>query len=209
MDFWHYLAQVFGIVVTILCVINPFFKKKWQMLVNVAAMNTFMALNFLMLNDFKIGSAIILNVVAVLQAVVNYIHTRRGATAPRWEQIVFTVLYIGGGVLGLLNATGFKPFDNIWLTLLELLPVMGALCLMLSVFAPTEQGMRKFTLVNALIWSVYTAILLSTNFFAEILALISTSIALYKYRQKPDAAAKEEENQQSQDKNAVTSNISE
>lgn len=182
MDFWEYLGQGLGIVVTVLCIINPFFKRKWQMLINVAAMNVFMALNFLMLNDFKIGSAIVLNVVAILQAVVNYVHTRRASTAPRWEQIIFTVLYIGGGVLGLLNATGFKPFDNIWLTLLELLPVIGALCLMLSVFSPTEQGMRKFTLANALIWSIYTGILLSTNFFAEALSVVSTSIALYKYR---------------------------
>lgn len=184
MDFWYFLGQAFGILVTVLCVINPFFKRKWQMLVNIALMNVFMALNFLMLNNFVIGSAIILNVVAIIQAVVNYIHTRKGNLAPIWEQVIFWILYIGGGVVGLLNATGYKPFADIPLTLLELLPILGALCLMLSVFAPSEQGMRKFTLANASIWSVYTAILLSTNFFAEFLALVSTSIALYKYRNK-------------------------
>lgn len=187
MGFWYYFAQAMGIIVTALCIINPFFKKKWQMLVNIAAMNVLMAVNFLILNHFTIGSAIVLNVVAIVQAVVNYFHTRNDKKPPLWEQIVFSVLYIGGGFWGLLNATGYAPFANIWMTLLELLPIVGALFNMLSIFAPKEQTMRKLGLGNALVWSVYTAILLSTNFFAEFFAAISSAVALYKYREKPAA----------------------
>lgn len=185
-DFWYLFAQALGIIATVLCIINPFFKKKWQMLINIAVVNLFMAINFLILNDFTIGSAIILNVVAIAQAIVNYVHTLKNQTPPLVEKILFTVLYVGGGMLGLLNATSFAPFDNIWLTLLELLPVIGAVFNMLSVFAPTEQTMRKFALANVCIWSIYTGILLSTSFFAEFLSVISTSIALYKYKKKPD-----------------------
>lgn len=185
-DFWYYFAQAMGIIVTILCIINPFFKKKWQMLINIAAMNIFMAVNFLILNNFTIGSAIILNVVAIAQVIVNYIHTLKNQTPPLVEKILFTVLYVGGGMFGLLNATSFAPFDNIWLTLLELLPVIGAVFNMLAVFAPTEQIVRKFGLANASVWSIYTGILLSTSFFAEFLSVISTSIALYKYKKKPN-----------------------
>lgn len=189
MGFWYYFAQAMGIIVTVLCIINPFFKKKWQMLVNIAAMNVLMAVNFLILNHFTIGSAIVLNVVAIVQAVVNYFHTRNGKKAPLWEQIAFSVLYIGGGFWGLLNATGYAPFANVWLTLLELLPIVGALFNMLSIFAPKEQTMRKLGLANAAVWSVYTAILLSTNFFAEFISVISSCIAIYKYREKPAAKA--------------------
>ncbi len=190
--FWHYFAQALGIIVTILCIINPFFKKRWQMLMNIALMNILMAINFLILNEFTIGSAIILNLVAITQAVINYLHTRKYKTASLGEQVIFSVLYIGGGFWGLLNATGYAPFANIWLTLLELLPIIGALFNMFSVFAPNTQMMRKFALGNAFIWCVYTGIILSTNFFAELFALASTAIALYKYRaQSSNDEAKE------------------
>ena len=149
--FWYYFAQVLGIIVTVLCIINPFFKKRWQMLINIAFMNILMAINFLILNKFTIGSAIILNLVAIAQAVINYLHTQKNKTAPLWEQIIFSILYIGGGFWGLLNATGYAPFANIWLTLLELLPIIGALFNMLSVFAANTQSMRKFALGNAFI----------------------------------------------------------
>lgn len=183
--FWYYFAQALGIIVTLQCFINPFFKKRWQMLVNVALMNVLMAANIFILNNFTIGSAIILNIVALIQALINYFHDRRAKTAPLWEQIVFTVLYVGGGFWGLLNATGYNLFANVWQTLLELLPIIGALFNMLTVFASNTQTMRKFTLGNAAVWCIYTGILLSTNFFAEFVAFVSTAIALYKYRSKP------------------------
>ena len=182
---WYYFAQALGIIVTVLCIVNPFFKKKWQMLVNIALMNLFMAVNFLILNNLTIGSAVVLNLVAIAQVILNYFHTRKNEDVPLWEKILFSVLYVGGGFWGLLNATGYAPFSNVWITLLELLPILGAVFNMLAVFAPTPQALRRFSLGNASFWCVYTGILLSTSFFAEFFALVSSAIALYKYRAKP------------------------
>jgi hypothetical protein len=66
--------------------------------------------------------------------------------------------------------------------LLELLPIIGAVILTFSIFAPNEQTTRKFLLANITIWAVYTALIGSTTFFAEVAAFITTATALYKYR---------------------------
>ena len=78
--------------------------------------------------------------------------------------------------------------DFVWAihlrNLLELLPIIGALMLMLSVFAKTEQKTRLFLLFNGASWLVYTIIVGSTAFFTALIAIISSSIALIKYRSK-------------------------
>ena len=66
----------------------------------------------------------------------------------------------------------------------KLLALLGALMLMFSVFSKSEQTMRKFLLANATIWTVYTAIVGSTAFFTDLVCMISTSSALWKYRNK-------------------------
>ena len=60
---------------------------------------------------------------------------------------------------------------------------MGALFLMISVFASNAQNMRKFNLVSAIVWLIYYAIIGSTTVFAEIFAVATTCFALYRYRQ--------------------------
>jgi hypothetical protein len=93
------------------------------------------------------------------------------------------LLYVGLGLVGIVTAPEFVPALN-WANLLELMPIAGALMLMFSVFAKDEQTLRKFLLANALIWTVYTAIIGSTVFFTDLAAAVSTASALYKYRNR-------------------------
>ena len=51
-------------------------------------------------------------------------------------------------------------------------------------FVRDEQATRKWILCNALFWVVYSAAVGSSVFFNDLLAVISTSTALYKYRRK-------------------------
>ena len=83
----------------------------------------------------------------------------------------------------MITAPGFVWAINTT-NLLELMPIVGALMLMFSVFSKSEQTMRKFLLVNATIWTIYTAIVGSTAFFADFFAMCSTAAALIKYRKK-------------------------
>lgn len=175
----YYIGQALGLLSTVCTIILPFFKKKWQILALNIAVNLLVASNLALIG--QIGSGIFLCLVAVVQSIVSMGHDNSGTAISLWEKILFLVLYVGFGFFGIFTAPGFEPVVNT-ANLLELMPIVGALMLMFSVFSKTEQTMRKFLLANATIWTVYTAIVGSTAFFTDLFCMISTATALYKYR---------------------------
>ncbi len=175
----YILGQILGIGSTVCTIILPFFRKKWQILVLNIAINVLVAANMVMIG--QIGSAAFLCMVAVVQSIVSMCHDSRGTPVSLAEKILFTVLYVGFGVFGIVTAPDFVWALN-WDNILELMPILGALMLMFSVFSKTEQTLRKFLLANAAIWTTYTGIIGSTVFFTDLASLISTAAALYKYR---------------------------
>ena len=175
----YLIGQFLGLLVPIFTLTVPFWKKKWQILASAIAVNGLMVANFLLIGQF--GSAALLCAVAVVQSVISMVHYFRDTPVKAWENALFFVLYVGLGFVGMCTAPGFVPGINAQ-NMLELLPIIGAVMMMLSVFAKGEQTTRKFLLANASIWTVYTAIVGSTTFFAEVGAVIADCIALYKYR---------------------------
>ncbi len=175
----YLIGQFLGLLVPIFTITIPFWKKKWQILLSAIATNGLMVANLILINQF--GSAVLLCLVAVVQSVISMVHYFRDTPVSRKENILFFVLYVGLGFVGLFTAPGFVPGINRQ-NLIELLPIIGAVMMMLSVFARGEQTTRKFLLANASIWTVYTGIIGSTTFFAEVAAVIADCVALYKYR---------------------------
>ena len=133
--------------------------------------------------DRTMGASVFLCLVAVAQGCVALRHEIRKTTVSRMENRLFFLLYLGFGFLGMVTAQDFVWAIHLR-NLLELLPIIGALMLMLSVFAKTEQKTRLFLLFNGASWLVYTIIVGSTAFFTALIAIISSSIALIKYRSK-------------------------
>lgn len=177
----YIIGQALGIAATFCTIILPFFKRKWQILTLNIAVNLLVALNYILIG--QIGSAAVLCLVAVAQSVVSMIHNAKGTKVSTWETILFALLYVGCGLFGITTAPGFVWAVN-YKNLLELLPIVGALMLMISVFAPNEQTTRKYLLVNGIIWTVYAFAVGSTTFLTNLVAAISTASALYKYRKK-------------------------
>lgn len=177
----YIIGQFLGICSTVCTIILPFLKKKWQLLTANILVNLLICLNMILIGQF--GSAAFLCLVAVVQSIVSIGHSTKGTKVSLTEAIIFTVLYVGAGAFGIITAPGFVWEVNTS-NLLELMPIIGALLLMVSVFSPDEQTTRKWLLGNAIIWTVYTAIVGSTAFFTDLVAVISTSSALYKYRKK-------------------------
>ena len=177
----YILGQVLGIASTVCTIILPFFKKKWQILALNIAVNLLVASNLALIG--QVGSGIFLCLVAVVQSIVSMRHDQKGTPVSLFEKILFLVLYVGFGFFGIFTAPDFVPAINTK-NLLELMPIVGALMLMFSVFSKTEQTMRKFLLVNATIWTIYTAIVGSTAFFTDLVCMCSTTTALIKYRKK-------------------------
>ena len=177
----YIIGQILGLLSTVCTIILPFLKKKWQLLTANILVNLRICLNMLLIGQF--GSAAFLCLVAVVQSAVSIGHSTKGTKVGLGEAILFTVLYVGAGAIGIITAPGFVWEINAH-NLIELMPIIGALLLMVSVFVPNEQTTRKWLLGNAIIWTVYTAIVGSTAFFTDLVCVISTSTALYKYRKK-------------------------
>lgn len=165
----YYIGQFLGIVATVCCLVLPLFRKKWQMLVMNGLANVFFALNIILIGQF--GSAVLLNIVAVIQAAISLWHVRTERPVTNAENIVFLFLYVGGGLLG------FRQ-------IIDLLPIVGAVFNMLATFQRDEQRTRVLTLINAGIYLVYFVLVGSTSMLAEICVIVTSITAMYRYRQK-------------------------
>jgi len=167
----YYIGQALGIVATICCFLIPVFKKKWQMLAVTALANLCFALNFFLIG--QVSSAIFIYLLAIVQTGVSYWHVRTEKPVTVYENIVFLVLYVVCGSIG---------FKNV----LDVLPIAGAVFNMLATFQRDEQKTRVLILCNAVCFFIYCLIAGSTSMFAELLAIITTIIAMIKYK-KPAA----------------------
>ena len=176
MDLIYLIAQAFGIFATICCFAMPLFKKKWQMLLINVGGNLFFILNLLLLGLHSgdwLGNAtaMIVNVVSLVQVLISYYHVQKEMPVTTAENIIFLLLYVGMGFVGFQRA-------------LDFLPIIASVFNMLAVFQKDEQKTRYLVLCNASIFCAYYIIIGSTSLLAELLAVITTVIALVKYRKK-------------------------
>ena len=168
-DTVYYIGQIVGILVTIGVIINLQLKKKQHMYILSIIMNILSALNILLLDGFSSG--VIICLVADIQIVLAILHDKKQTEVHLAEKIIFFVLYVAGGLLG------FK-------TWLDVLTIIAAALYMFAMFQKKEQHIRMFLLGNMATWTVYHAILGSTAIFAQIAGIISSVIALIRYRKQ-------------------------
>ena len=168
----YYIGQALGLVATVCCFLLPLMKKKWQMLAVTAAANLMFALNLLLID--RVSSAIIIYIVAIVQSVISYWPVQKEKPVTMMENIIFLILYVGCGAIGFKSA-------------LDLLPIAGAVFNMLATFQRDEQKTRIFILLNACCFFTFGAAVGSTSMFAELLAIITTIIAMVRYRKKKAA----------------------
>ena len=106
----YLIGQFLGLLVPIFTITVPFWKKKWQILACAIAVNALMVANLLLIGQF--GSAAFLCLVAVVQSAVSIGHSTKGTKVGLGEAILFTVLYLGFGFLGIFTAPGIScPAD--------------------------------------------------------------------------------------------------
>ena len=163
----YYIAQFFGLLVTAGVIISLQLKKKTQMQTVSVFVNIFSALNILLLEGFNSG--VIVCCVAVVQLLLSIMHEIKNTKVTLAEKIIFLVLYVAGGLLGVK-----VPLD--------LLSTVAAVFYMIAVFQKKEQNVRLFLLANMSAWTIYHAVIGSTAIFAQIAGIISSLIALFRYR---------------------------
>lgn len=165
----YYIGQVVGILVTIGAIINLQLKNKKHMFILSIVVNLLSALNIYLLGGAASGA--IICVVAVFQLFVSLWHDKKNTEAKLPEKIIFLVLYVAGGLAGYES-----PID--------VLSIVAAVLYMFAMFQKKEQNIRFFLLGNMTCWTVYHAVLGSTAIFAQIAGIISSLIAIYRYRKK-------------------------
>lgn len=174
----YLLGQGCGIAVTLLCIIYPLCKTKKMMLILSAIVNALAVANLLLLGQF--GSAVFLNGFAVIHILITLWHFLAGKPIPLWEKILFLIGYVGLGVIGAVSSQ-----NPVWAW--EILPVAAVIPFGISVFVRDEQNTRKILLINIILWIGYYSAIGSTMVLAQTVSMITTVIALIKYRKKVDA----------------------
>ena len=134
------------------------------------ALNNFcVILNVFLLTGFT--SAMMVCAVAVVQSLVAMVHVKRDTPVTRGENVLFLVLYIGFGLLGLKSAV-------------DLLPTVGAVFSMLATFQRSEQRTRLLLIVNASTFAVYYVLIRSTALIAVLCTIASCVLGLLRDRKK-------------------------
>lgn len=165
----YIIAQTFGLLTAVCCFIGPYFKKKWQMLVIYIIANLFSIANLFFLGE--IGSAIITNLIAIVQMIFSFWHIQKNTNISLWENVIFSIMYI---TLGMVGYTKF----------IDILPIIGAEFLMISIFQKDEQKTRLYCLYNSIVWIIYCVLIGSSAVVAQLVSFCSVASALFKYRKK-------------------------
>lgn len=173
------LGQLCGVLGTIITILQPQLRSKVHILLCCMLVNALNGLNFALIG--QTGSAVFLCLVAIVQSGVSIWHERQGRGAARWEAALFFGLYTGFGLAGVVCTEGFA-WALSWHNAVELLPTVGAVMLMLSVFARSAQKTRVFLLLNGAAWVIYSAAVGAAVFFSCVVSVISSAAALWKYQ---------------------------
>ena len=165
----YYIAQALGLVVTAGAIINLQLKKKKHMYIVSFIVNLLSALQIFLIGQG--GSGIVICLVADVQILFSMWHDKKNTDITLVEKIIFLVLYIAGGVLG-------------YHTPLDLLSIVAAVFYMLAMCQKKEQNIRYFLLGNMSSWTIYHGVLGSTAIFAQLAGIVSSIIAICRYRKK-------------------------
>lgn len=170
------IAQIFGLLQSTCCIIGPYFKYRWQMLINSMVSVSFLIINLILLSvatpDSPVNlSGIMLNSVALVVLSFSLWHVRKGTQAPIVEKVIFFVVFLALGCVG---------FED----LIDILPLLGAVFFMLASFQHDEQKTRVLYLFNTLSWFTYHCLCQNSAAIGQAVAFTMYAIALYKYRKK-------------------------
>ena len=169
----YYIAQILGLLVTAGVILTLQLKKKKQMLTVSVIINIMSAVNILLLDGFNSG--VVVCFVAVFQLLLSLWHEFKNTDITTVEKVIFLVLYVAGGALG---------FE----TWLDLMCIVAAVFYMLAMLQKKEQNIRLLLLANLSTWTIYYIIISSTAVFAQIAGIISSVIALYRFRKSKKTA---------------------
>lgn len=169
MDVNFIVAQVFGGLGIAANVSSMQFKKRWQILIALLALNLFSALNFIFLGSW---ASVYISLFAIVEMIVNYLFERKKKPVPKLLVALYIIVNI---LLGMMTFAG--PLD--------VLPIVSAILFCIAIILKNEQNIRLTMLMNQISWLVFDAMVGAYMFaVSNVLTIISTSIAICRYNKK-------------------------
>ena len=173
------IGQIFGILTTVSAIISTQMPKRWQMMLGTMVVNILSALNVLFVGA---GLTVCMaNIVASVHAPINAYRSKKGLATPLAEKIVFSVLYFVAWGIGFYLSV--KAGTASWL---DVMPLIATAFFVAKMLMQRERDIRLCLLGNSLVYIVYHSIFKNTGVLAHIFSLVSTVIALYRYREKKE-----------------------
>lgn len=175
MDTNFVIAQIFGILGIVASVASMQFKNRKHIFLALLLLNLFSTLNFVFLGTF--ASAYIC-FFAILEMLINHLFERKNKPVPIYIIAIYVVINIA---LGILNFTG----------LLDIIPILCALIFCATLLTKKEQNIRKLMIGNQTLWLGFDLAVGAYMFsISNVLTIISTAIALYRYGKKSNQRKK-------------------
>ena len=164
-------AQIIGFVAVGLYLLSFQLKKRTHIVWVTFASNTFYVLQYLLLGAFSGAIMDVLSTIASFLAAKK--HSPRFKTHARFIAALSMAFIV---IVGLGIAIVRR-------SLIELIPVAGALFSTISLWCDDEQTLRKFGLCSAPFWLVYNFISKAYGpTLGSLLAMISIIVSLIRYR---------------------------
>ena len=169
------IGQLCGVVVIVYSIMSSHLPKRWMILVGATVGNFFAAANQLLVGSGL--TACFACLMATINCPINAYKAKKGIPTKKWENILWSVLYIlawaAGFGIGIYNGTA-SPLDL--MTLVTTVFFIG------HVLSKDEKKMRLYYLGNGAVFMIYDAINLNISALAKLFSVISTLIALYRFR---------------------------
>jgi hypothetical protein len=166
------IAQVFGLLASLTLIASVQFKKKEHILILTIVNSILFTISFIFLEAFS-GAAVC--ALGALISAVIFIVEKLGRRV-NWLLIVIFAL----AELAALVLTFKTPWDVV--------PIVGTGFWLASLLQRDENRLRWLMMVNFVAWIIYGIVTTAyTSIIADIFSIISTIIALVRYRNKKSA----------------------
>jgi len=170
-------GQIVGVVQIILYIVSMQLSKRTHMLFAFSALNLSSFLNL-----FLIGaeiSSFMGCIIATVHCLINGILSLKGHKSSLVENLLWCAVYIASWSFGMVITVRSGNFK-----LIELLPFVALIFYFGTVFFLKERNIRLCTMGNSVAFLIYNLCYMNVAAVAQILSIISTVIALIRYREK-------------------------
>jgi len=178
MDLFHIIAQAVGLLAMAFNILSYQQKTRERAIAFQLCGGGLFAVNFLMLGA---TTGAILNVIAVLRAIVFLNREKWNANHPAWL-IGFTVTYIASYIATFTLLDKAPTAVNL---IVEFLPVIGMTATTLSFRLTDAKAIRRYGLISSPSWLIYNICCFSLGaIICEVLSLFSILIGMFRLDRK-------------------------